>query len=55
MPAANANADSEAKKIGREKRLLLSQSLQVSLVTTMGISEDHSQHMWDQACNESGN
>ena len=54
-PAANTNADSEAKKVGGEKRLSPSQSLQAVLMTTMGISEDSSHQMWDQACNDLGN
>ena len=38
-----------------KKKLSLSQKLQAALCTQTGISEDHFQKVWDEACDESGN
>ena len=38
-----------------KKKLSLSQKLQAALCTQTGISEDHFQKVWDEACDQSGN
>jgi hypothetical protein len=47
--SASGSTDPSAAKLS------LSKSLQAALVTTAGLSADHFQKIWADACNESGN
>ena len=40
---------------GDAKKLASAQSLQTALVSKAGLSEDAFQHLWNEACKESGN
>ena len=48
--AASANKDDAGKK-----KLALSEQLCSALVTEAGLSKDHFQKIWDEACSQSGN
>ena len=55
-PTAISKTYADTTKTGGDrKKLALSQTLQTALMTHTGMSEDHFQKIWDEACDESGN